>query len=171
VEISSGAALFFPILYFFDTEGWFAAALPAVLCHELGHLLSLRLRGGRARALRLDVTGLSMEISPFTRRRDELLCTAAGPLGGLLWVPAALWIGGPWGEKSALSALALNLFNLLPALPLDGGRMLSVLLPGGRVVSALSLFTGAALACAAVTLRLWGLTIPAALIIKTALTA
>jgi len=124
VDITSGAALLYPILYFFDASGWFAAVLPAVICHELGHWAALRICGAKVRRIRLEVSGLCMETAPLPFVWQEAFCAAAGPAAGLLWILPALWIGGSWGCKSASAALWINLFNLLPALPLDGGRIL-----------------------------------------------
>ena len=171
VEVSSGAALFYPILYFLDTAGWFAAMLPALLCHELGHLAAIYLCRGKIRSVRLDVTGLCMDICPLHRTYQEAICTAAGPLAGFLWIPAALAIGGVWGEQSAISALIINCFNLLPALPLDGGRILQALGVRTQLLAVMSLLTALALTALAARFHLWGLIIPAILIAKTAFTA
>ena len=65
-----------------------------------------------------------MESSPLSTAGEEALCAFAGPFCGLLWILPALFIGGQWGARSAFAALWINLLNLLPAVPLDGGRML-----------------------------------------------
>ncbi len=76
-------------------------------------------------------------------RRDMVLVAAAGPgsnilmaliAGGLLHlaVQAPMEIG-PWLRENLINAIQLNvvlaLFNMLPLLPLDGGRVLAGLLP------------------------------------------
>ena len=171
MEVTSGAALFFPILYFLDTSGWFAALLPAVLCHELGHWFAVRYCGGTVLSVRLDVTGICMDISPMHRTWEDVLCAGAGPFAGLCWVPLALCIGGDWGEKSAVSALIINCFNLLPALPLDGGKILLALTGSRGLLLCTSLLTAGSLIFISVYMRLWGILIPAGLIARTALTA
>lgn len=103
------------------------AILSAAVCHELGHWLVLRRVGGRIQRLHITVFGAEMQVDD--RRISyggELLAAAAGPMSNLL-LAAALGLLGRWWEPMYLFAgaqLVLGAFNLLPALPLDGGRIL-----------------------------------------------
>lgn len=105
---------------------WFGVACAV---HELGHLAAVRLLGGRLLSFRL--TGVGAVIHPRRERMfsygEECLVAAAGPLASfLLAVAAAAW-GRHFGGVDAFLltglSLALGLFNLLPAGPLDGGRI------------------------------------------------
>jgi Zn-dependent protease len=113
----------------------FAVLLGAsVLAHELGHcVVALRL-GIPVRRLRLFLLGGLAEISRTPRRpAHEGMIAAAGPavsaaLAGLcgivlLFVPSE---GPVWllVLECAVANIAVAVFNLLPGLPLDGGRML-----------------------------------------------
>ena len=167
--MSGAAAIVYPLLYFFDSGGWFASVLPSVVLHELGHCAAIYLCGGCVRALRLDLGGLCLDTSPFSSRGEELVCAAAGPAAGLLWLLPAKWIGGEWGEKSALCALLLNGFNLLPALPLDGGRVLLSLSRSRTLVRISAFLTAAALLCLALARRQWRLAMPCAVLLAEAL--
>jgi Zn-dependent protease len=106
----------------------------SVLAHELGHcVVALRL-GIPVRRLRLFLLGGLAEISRTPRRpAHEGMIAAAGPavsavLAGLcglvlLFMPSD---GPVWllVLECAVANVAVAVFNLLPGLPLDGGRML-----------------------------------------------
>lgn len=118
---------------------WVAALFACVVAHELAHCLLARRRGVRVLGiLLLPIGGMSrMEELPH-RPADEAAIAAVGPatsllLGGLflavgallgssVW-PATLMAGSWWARLGWLNLLLAG-FNLLPALPMDGGRVL-----------------------------------------------
>lgn len=171
VEITAGAAILFPLLYFLDGSGVFSAVIPAVLFHEIGHCISARIYGGRILSLRIELSGLCLELSPFSSPLREAVCAASGPMFGLLWAAVCSLFHGIWWIRCRDVSLYFSMCNLLPAQPLDGGRILFALLPNEKTVRAVSVCTGAACAAAAVLLRQWGLMLPAVWIIAGQLTA
>lgn len=120
------------------TAGIFFAS---VLAHELAHSVVARRHGVGVEGITLWMLGGMAKLdgeSPTPRA--ELLISAAGPgtsvaLAGL-FAAAAVALGGLGAPELLASALAwlavinaiLAVFNLIPAAPLDGGRILASLL-------------------------------------------
>jgi Zn-dependent protease len=105
-----------------------------VLAHEIGHtLVSLALGHPVRRVVLFALGGVSELDDDPTRARDELLIAGSGPLVSLLIGGAAYaaYALAPAGDLLRVllallcwSNLLLAAFNLLPGLPLDGGRLL-----------------------------------------------
>lgn len=118
---------------------WIIAIFGSVLVHELAHSLVARARGAVVLdILLLPIGGLSQISEMPESPRDELAIAVVGPLASLalalvfflggLTVHVALWpptiMSGPWVARLAWLNALLGTFNLLPALPMDGGRVL-----------------------------------------------
>ena len=106
-----------------------------LLVHELGHVLELRRQGVPASApLFIPFLGavVGMKQMPANAWKEARVALA-GPILGSLGALAA-WIAGEATASTFLVALAftgffLNLFNLIPVVPLDGGRAVAALSP------------------------------------------
>lgn len=127
IQISVGAAILYPVLYFLDSTGWFYALVPAICIHEAGHALALRSCGVRIIKLRIEITGLCLDYAGLLHPRQEMLCAAAGPIAGFMWAAALAGFYHPWSQLSSRLSLGLSLFNLMPFPMLDGGRILLAL--------------------------------------------
>lgn len=110
----------------------------SVLVHELGHALVARGFGVRTDRVTLWFLGGVAQLDRIPKRRGaEALVAIAGPITSVL-VSLALagllqWSAIAGGLAFVVSYLAITnaglaMFNLLPALPLDGGRVLRSLL-------------------------------------------
>ena len=112
-----------------------ALTFASVLAHELGHSVV-------ARRLKVPIAGITLypfggvaRMSAMPRGPgDEILIAAAGPavslaLAGIFALPWLL-TGLPLFGQLAMVNGILGLFNLLPALPMDGGRIFRAALEG-----------------------------------------
>jgi stage IV sporulation protein FB len=115
-----------------------------IVVHEFGHILAARRFGIRTpKVTLLPIGGVSQLERMPKAPREELLVALAGPavslgIAGLLllWLghmPAAEDLGAlRYGDalitELAAANLVLAVFNLLPAFPMDGGRVLRALL-------------------------------------------
>lgn len=112
-----------------------------VVLHELGHSVVARYYKIPVRSITLFVLGGVAQITrDATRPVPELLMALAGPavsilLGGVFM--ALWWFGGQGNNAPStmcewlwIMNLGLGIFNLMPAFPMDGGRVLRASLWG-----------------------------------------
>ncbi|MCL2408936.1 MAG: site-2 protease family protein [Oscillospiraceae bacterium] len=127
-SISVGAAVFIVAFFAVGDARLLLLIFIAAGGHELGHYAALRFCGGRVSELRLGITGVSMRHQHSTAYADEILIASGGPmasavLSSISAIAARLTQADITYQLAGMSLL-LCLFNLLPVLPLDGGRIL-----------------------------------------------
>ena len=120
------------------------AGFISVLVHELGHALTAKAFGKRVEIVLQAFGGYASYSggAPLSRTRTFLV-TAAGPalqivLGGLVYVFAETFPGMSFQAIYFLKVLygisfVWAILNLLPVLPLDGGRLLQTILGPSRI--------------------------------------
>jgi Zn-dependent protease len=106
-----------------------------LLIHEMGHVIQLRREGVEASAP-MFIPFLGAVIAAKSMGKDaaaEARVGLAGPILGSVatLVPLAIWLatGDEFWRALAFIGFFLNLFNLLPVVPLDGGRAMAALSP------------------------------------------
>jgi stage IV sporulation protein FB len=104
-----------------------------VLLHELGHALVARRLGVHVSGIELSFFGGAAKMVQMPRSADhEIAIAAAGPAVSLMLGGAGLGLGlalhVPLFAAIGWINLLLAGFNLIPALPMDGGRILRALL-------------------------------------------
>ena len=130
----------------------FVLLVVSIVLHELGHSLVARQFGCRVRDITLMLIGGAASLDELPRKPwQELLVAAAGPAVSLLLGGLGIWLAAPslvthpvtgqpvyvflhrgfqqvmyyafgWGN------IVLCIFNLIPAFPMDGGRILRAIL-------------------------------------------
>jgi len=134
---STSASMLVSIAAYQLIFGWpFAVGfVMLLLLHELGHVIQLRREGIEASAP-MFIPFLGAVISAKSLGDDaaaEARVGLAGPILGSLasLVPLAIWLatGSDFWRALAFIGFFLNLFNLVPILPLDGGRAMAALSP------------------------------------------
>lgn len=115
-----------------------AAFFASLILHELGHAIQARREGVRTEGITLWLFGgVAKMAGEFPSAGAELRIALAGPLVTLAIGSVALLATAAWPQPGAVRSVlawlgyinvALLVFNLVPALPLDGGRVLRALL-------------------------------------------
>jgi Zn-dependent protease/CBS domain-containing protein len=119
------------------------AFFACIVLHEFGHALVARSRGMRIKGITLFLFGGVSELGEEpTSAGTEFLMAVAGPLVSavlavLFWVVALVAYHAGWphpvvivvGYLAMINAVVL-IFNMVPAFPLDGGRVLRSILWG-----------------------------------------
>lgn len=117
--------------------GWpFAIGFVLLLfVHEMGHVIQLRREGVEASAP-IFIPFVGALIAAKSLGKDaaaEARVGLAGPILGTIGtlIPLAIWLatGSDLWRTLAYVGFFINLINLLPVLPLDGGRAMAVLGP------------------------------------------
>ena len=118
-----------------DLQG-LSVFIGVIYLHELGHFLAMKLFGYEDKSIFF----LPFLGAAATGNKDEATLTEkvwvllAGPLPGLsLGIGLAIAIYGQsdypeWLTKASWMLISINLFNLLPIYPLDGGKVAALLL-------------------------------------------
>jgi Zn-dependent protease len=118
-----------------ETRSWnmLAILVPILFIHELGHFLAMRIFHYRnLRMFFIPFFGAAVTGQNYTAPGwKKVIVSLMGPLPGII-LGTALGIAGILMHnalfiKIALTALLLNGINLLPLLPLDGGRVMQAL--------------------------------------------
>jgi Zn-dependent protease len=135
--VTTLGTMFISIVAYALAFGWpFAVGFVLLLfVHEMGHVIQLRREGVEASAP-VFIPFVGAVIAAKSLGRDaaaEARVGLAGPILGTAGtlIPLVIWLatGSDLWQALAYIGFFINLINLLPVLPLDGGRAMAVLGP------------------------------------------
>jgi Zn-dependent protease len=135
--LTTGGTMLISIVVYSWVFGWRYSVgfVLLLLCHEMGHYIAARQRG-------LDVgvptfipfVGAWIELKEMPKDVEtEAYVGFAGPIVGSAAALACYWAAREYNSHLLLaiaySGLMLNLINLIPISPLDGGRITAIISP------------------------------------------
>jgi Zn-dependent protease len=135
--LSTSASMLVSVAAYALIWGWrFAVGFVALLfVHEMGHYIQLRREGVTPSGmlfipfLGAAVGARSLGGSALAEARVGLAGPILGSLGCAAVLAVAVATDEPFWYALAFTGFLLNLFNLLPMLPLDGGRAMAAMSP------------------------------------------
>jgi Zn-dependent protease len=134
---ASGGSMLLSLVVYATIWGWcYAAGFIALLfAHEMGHYVAARQRGlnvGAPAFIPFVGAWIALEDQPVDVETEAYVAITGPIVGTIAALAVYMWARS---EDSGLllaiaySGLFLNLFNLLPVSPLDGGRVTAVVSP------------------------------------------
>ena len=152
--LSTTASMLLSIAIYAVAFGWrFAIGFVILLLvHELGHVVASRIMGIRTSALLfIPFIGAVVRLAtpPQTLKSEANIALggpALGTLSALVCLAVYFWTDGILMLALSYTACLINLFNLIPCAPFDGGRIGAVISPyfwrmGSLVLLLVLLFT------------------------------
>lgn len=136
LALTGGSMLLSVVAYAWIFGWWYAAGFVGLIfVHEMGHYVAARQRGldvGAPTFIPFVGAWVSLKDMPHDAETEAYIGMAGpliGSLGALLCYFAARETGSTLLLALAYSGFFLNLFNLIPLSPFDGGRITAVLSP------------------------------------------
>ena len=135
--LTTGGTMLLSLVLYAFVYGWrYAVGFVGLLfVHEWGHYLAARQRGLAVGPMTfIPFMGAWIELKDMPHDAEtEAFVGLGGPLLGSIGALLVYWMARswdlPWLLAVSYSGFFLNLFNLIPLSPLDGGRITAVLSP------------------------------------------
>ncbi len=149
---SSAAVLLLPLCVLLSGNGAeLIITVVALIMHEIAHTLMLKALGYSIDCLELQPFGFIARLSSsYDNSLDELIVAATGPIASMVLGLTAIAIaasneGAVYAKLFGNISVTIGIMNLLPAYPLDGGKLLLCILEiliGARKAKRITIYIG-----------------------------
>ncbi|MBR4304037.1 MAG: hypothetical protein IKT81_01765 [Clostridia bacterium] len=110
------------VVFALENSATAIAIVLAMLIHECGHMLAIKITGGNMLGASVSSVGACISCSGSNLSlRQEILVYIAGPCAGAISAIAGHYLGF---ELFAWVSFGLSVMNMLPSVPFDGGCIL-----------------------------------------------
>lgn len=128
ITISVSVIVLLVILFSFEDLYFIGALVLAIAIHESGHCIAIAALGGSVQRCRLSISGMNIEYAGKFFYGGECFVAVSGAAANIV----AFCVAAPFAQIYKVDCViffcAVNIllcaFNMLPALPLDGGVFL-----------------------------------------------
>ena len=132
IEINLKIFFLLILLLLFDNINTYLIFLFFILIHELSHLIVGILIGGKPQKMTISIFGVSIEFYSYGKNKtfSKIIFFLIGPFVNILIAIMSYMYMKDSNEKTLIvyTNLAIGSFNLLPILPLDGGKIIKEIL-------------------------------------------
>lgn len=135
IEINLKIILLFIIFILINKIDIYIIFLVFILLHELSHMIVGMIFGYKPKLLKLNPLGVSISFYNYNQnmkndRYKRIITYLAGPLFNffIIFILSFFYIDTVLKTKIIYTNILLGIFNLLPILPLDGGKILKEIL-------------------------------------------
>lgn len=128
IEINLKIFFIIILLFLFHYLDTYVIFLIFIIFHELAHLLFGILIGGVPKTICLNPLGVSLEFYSYSKAKilNKIILYLIGPLINFIFAIVFMNFNilSEYNQKIIYTNLALTFFNLIPIIPLDGGKIL-----------------------------------------------